>query len=277
MRIEVISPHGFCAGVERALKMAHQAIEKTGNGMAVYGLHEIVHNEMVVRELAAKGLRFVESVADVPAGATLLISAHGTSPANFRMAEVRRLRIIDATCPFVAAGHAKIRANFARGVRTVVIGTPDHAEVRGYLGEPGACLPEDVKPGERTEQIVQTTHDAGAHEGVCTATRDRQRAVREFVEMRRQSAAVGVLVVGGAKSANTRRLAEIAEQEGAHAWRIGSPDEVTTIDFEGIDILGATSGASTPESQFRAILKNVCTAGGDMVSYAPFLEEWLSG
>lgn len=253
MRIEVIEPHGFCAGVERALKMAHAAL--SGAERPVYGLHEIVHNEMVVQELAARDMRFVETVEAVPKGATILISAHGTSPATRTQAAARGLHVIDATCPFVAAAHAKIQENFAQGMRTVVVGTPDHPEVRGYLGEPGACLPEDVKPGEKTGRVVQTTLDAGAHEGVCTATHDRQQAVREFVAAcRKDTSVIGVLVIGSGKSANTRRLVEIAVQSGAKAWRVGSPEEIGTLDLSGIDVLGVTSGASTPETVLRTVL-----------------------
>ena len=251
MRVEVIEPHGFCAGVERALRLAHTTL--SDSPPPVCCLHEIVHNETVVQELAAKGMRFVESVEEVPTGAVMLISAHGTSPANRAAAERRRVKIVDATCPFVAAAHATIRTNFKKGMRTVVIGAPTHAEVRGYLGEPGACLPEDVKPGERTGRVIQTTFDAGAHDGVCTATRDRQQAVRDFVAAH-QSGAIGVLVVGSAKSANTGRLAEIAEQSGAQTWRIASSHEIKGCDFSCVDILGVTAGASTPEETLQDVL-----------------------
>lgn len=237
--------------------MAHAALSDAGEATAreVYCLHGIVHNETVVQSLAAKGMRFVESVDAVPEGAVMLISAHGTSPANRAAAESRGVRVVDATCPFVAAAHTKIRENFAAGMRTVIVGAPEHAEVRGYLGEPGACLPEDVKPGERTGRVVQTTLDAGAHEGVCTATRDRQQAVMDFIAQHRAGGqAVGVLVVGSAKSANTGRLAEIAERSGARSWRINSPDEIAAIDFAGIEMLGVTSGASTPEESLLAVL-----------------------
>jgi len=260
MKIEVLSPHGFCGGVARAIKMAQEALAacgREGNSTAtVYCLHEIVHSEPVVQELTAKGMRFVESVEEAPRGAVLLISAHGAPPAVFDEAVARGLRVIDATCPFVTENHQTIRANFAKGMRTVVVGAPDHAEVRGYLGEPGACLPEDVKPNESVGRVVQTTLDAAVQEGVCTATRDRQQAVRDFVETSR-GASVGVLVVGGAKSANTARLAEIAENGGAKAWRVSSVDEVSRLAFGTLDVLGVTSGASTPESLFQAVFRSL--------------------
>ena len=260
MKIEVLSPHGFCGGVARAIKMAQEALAahgREGNDAAtVYCLHEIVHSEQVVQELTAKGMCFVESMEEVPKGAVLLISAHGAPPAVSDEAAARGLQVIDATCPFVTENHQTIRANFAKGMRTIVVGDPDHAEVRGYLGEPGACLPEDVKPNEPVGRVVQTTLDAAAQEGVCTATRDRQQAVRDFVASAR-SASVGVLVVGGAKSANTARLAEIAENGGAKAWRVSSADEVSRLDFGALDVLGVTSGASTPESLFQAVLRSL--------------------
>ena len=260
MKIEVLSPHGFCGGVARAIKMAQEALAahgREGNDAAtVYCLHEIVHSEQVVQELTAKGMCFVESVEEVPKGAVLLISAHGAPPAVSDAAAARGLRVIDATCPFVAENHQTIRANHAKGMRTVVVGDPDHAEVRGYLGEPGACLPEDVKPNEPVGRVVQTTLDAAAQEGVCTATRDRQQAVRDFVASS-CGASVGVLVVGGAKRANTARLAEIAENGGAKAWRVSSAEEVPHLELGGLDILGVTSGASTPESLFQAVLHSL--------------------
>ena len=254
MRIEVIRPHGFCGGVDRALKMAYAALGDFPP--PVYCLHEIVHNERVVGELTARGMRFVAAVGDVPEGATLLISAHGAAPAIQAAAQARRIRVVDATCPFVAAAHHRIRANFEQGRRTVVLGDPAHAEVRGYLGEPGACLPNEVKPGEITGRVEQTTLDAAAHGGVCTATAERQQAVRAFVRAH-AGGAVGVLVVGGAKSANTGRLLEIARQEGAQAWRVASADGLASLDLSGIDILGVTSGASTPEELFTEVFSSI--------------------
>ena len=252
MRIEVIEPHGFCGGVERAIRMANALADRMKE--KVYGLHEIVHNEDVVRELTAKGMMFVD-------GAMMLVSAHGTSPVTFEEAERRGIEVVDATCPFVAAGHAKIRENFRNGMRTVVMGSATHAEVLGYLGEKGACLPEDVRPGEQTGCVVQTTLDAGEHEGVCTATRDRQAAVLRFVDSKTSEgvdvSAIGVLVVGSVKSSNTRKLAEVAERNGVKAWRIASSDALANIDFSGIEVLGVTSGSSTPEETFDSVVSKL--------------------
>lgn len=259
MRIEVIAPHGFCGGVERAVRMAHELLDRVKG--SVYGLHEIVHNESVVGELVAKGMVFVESVAEVPEGAIVLVSAHGTSPATFEEAKRRGLTVVDATCPFVLAGHAKIRENFKNGMRTVVIGKPTHAEVKGYLGEEGACLPDEVRPGERTGRVVQTTLNADEYGGVCTATHDRQLAVRRFVESQVSKglspSSVGVMVVGSSQSSNTGKLADIVERAGARSWRVAGTENVSSIDFSGIEVLGVTSGASTPEDVFDDVVRNL--------------------
>jgi 4-hydroxy-3-methylbut-2-enyl diphosphate reductase len=259
VRIEVINPHGFCGGVERAIRMANDLLDRAEG--AVYGLHEIVHNEVVVRGLTSKGMVFVESVSEVPEGATMLVSAHGTSPATFEEAEKRGIRVVDATCPFVAVGHGKIRENFRNGMRTVVIGAATHAEVRGYLGEKGACLPEDVRPGERTGRVVQTTLDSGEYEGVCTATKDRQNAVFDFVHSNVSRgvvpSAIGVLVVGSMKSSNTGRLADVASRNGAKVWRVASPDDILQVDFSGVEVLGVTSGSSTPDDVFQDVLARI--------------------
>ena len=262
MRIEVIAPHGFCGGVKRAVRMAHELLDKSKS--AVYGLHEIVHNERVVAGLVSKGMVFVESVSEVPEGATVLVSAHGTSPAVFEEAKRRRLTVVDATCPFVSAGHAKIRENFRNGMRTVIIGKPTHAEVKGYLGEEGACLPEEVRPGERTGRVVQTTLDAEEYTGVCTATRDRQQAVRRFVESEvlkgLSPSSAGVLVVGSPNSSNTKKLADIVDHMGARSWRVSGVEDIPLIDLSMIEVLGITSGASTPEDVFEAVVQRFSSA-----------------
>ncbi|MBR1921398.1 MAG: 4-hydroxy-3-methylbut-2-enyl diphosphate reductase, partial [Kiritimatiellae bacterium] len=136
MEIVVIEPHGFCAGVTAALR---KALALPAGGGAVYCLHELVHNEVVVDELKARGFAFVESIDEVPAGATVLFSAHGVSPAVRERARRRALNVVDATCPFVERVHKAARSFAERGLSVVVIGHPSHAEVRGIVGEaPGA-------------------------------------------------------------------------------------------------------------------------------------------
>lgn len=263
MRIETINPHGFCSGVDRAIRIANETLVECGR--PVYCINEIVHNGFVVAEMTSAGMVFVDSIDAVPDGATAIASAHGVAPSVFEAALARSIRMVDATCPFVSAVHRKIRENFAKGIRTAVIGEKNHAEVRGYLGEPGACLPEDVKPGEEHDTVVQTTLDSAGHKGVCTATRDRQRAVREFVARNASAGAVGVVVVGGKNSSNTKRLAEVARAEGAASWLVENEEEARGIDFGGIEALGITSGASTPEAVLQAVISAISGKRADVV------------
>ena len=229
MKITVIEPHGFCAGVTAALRKALSlATQKPNNpnnpNTSLYCLHELVHNELVVADLKTRGFVFVESVGEIPEGATVLFSAHGVSPAVRAAAAARRLRVVDATCPFVARVHAAVRDFAARGLPVVVIGNPAHAEVRGIIGEAegavvlsggqGGRLPDDLPP--RFGLVSQTTmnadevgeivaalrarYDVETMAEVCNATKVRQDAVKAF-------AGDALLVLGSANSSNTRRLA----------------------------------------------------------------------
>ena len=275
-KVEILEPHGFCSGVKAAIETALRALAVSK--MPVYCLHELVHNESVVADLQSRGMHFVDDLADVPSGATVLFSAHGVDPEVRREAARRGLKTIDATCPFVARVHRQVRDYAAKGLPIVVIGHSEHVEVRGVVGE--ACdagarvaviaAPEDVagltfNGDARIGVVCQTTLSVGAVSRVldelrarfgnvettpaseaCTATRDRQEAVRAFVAR----GGDGVLVLGSATSSNTRRLAELAESGGARAWRVATLDELDACDFTGISVLGVTSGASTPESFF---------------------------
>ena len=253
MKIEVIEPHGFCAGVTAAIR---KALSLKGT---VYCLHELVHNEIVVSDLRARGFVFVEDVREVPVGATVLFSAHGVAPAVRRAAEARRLRIVDATCPFVARVHEAAREFAAKGLPVVVIGNPAHAEVKGIVGEAeGAYVYPELPAAERIGVVSQTTMNAdevraiveslGSRHAVetmaevCNATKERQEAVRNFT-------GDALLVLGSANSSNTRRLCEVAS---CRTMRAGTLDEVKALDLSGIATLGVTSGASTPESFFNA-------------------------
>ena len=261
-------------GVRAAVEKASRTLSLS-SGKAVYCLHELVHNEQVVADLKARGMRFVESLDDVPDGATVLFSAHGVAPAVRDEAQRRGLAVVDATCPFVGRAHRAVREFAARGVPVVVVGRPEHAEVRGVMGECAdarvVSMPDDVValpfPEGPVGVVCQTTlsHDTvyavldalharyprletPAAADVCTATRDRQRAVAEFV----RGGGDGVLVLGSAGSSNTNRLVEVARAAGASfAARAGTLEEVRARDFAGVRRLGVTAGASTPEDFFR--------------------------
>lgn len=282
MKVEVLEPHGFCSGVRNAIARAEAALAKGG---MVYCLHEIVHNELVVASLRARGMVFVESLADVPDGGRVLFSAHGVSPEVRREAARKGLEVIDATCPFVARVHRQVVMFAERGLPLVVIGHAGHAEVEGVVGEAHAAgadvaivkssaevaavpFPVEGVVGvvcqtTLSSDMVRTVLEAlrmryprlettPAAE-VCTATRDRQEAVRAFVAR----GGDGVLVLGSASSSNTRRLAETAVAAGARTWCAACQDEVAACDFTGVSVLGITSGASTPEDFFAAAARVV--------------------
>lgn len=269
MRISVIEPHGFCAGVTAALRkavaVAAEAQEAAADGepRPVFCLHQLVHNEVVVNDLKNRGFSFVESVEDVPDGAVVLFSAHGVSPAVRARAAERGLGIVDATCPFVERVHRAARDFAAKGLPVVVIGNPSHAEVRGIVGEvdgarvidPSAPLPRDLPPkfglvsqttmnADEVESLVASLredHDVETMAEVCNATKVRQDAVKAF-------GGDALVVLGSANSSNTRRLCEVAK---CRTFRAGTMDEVKSLDLSGVKELGVTSGASTPESFFR--------------------------
>lgn len=259
MTIEILEPHGFCVGVTAALRKALSLRD-------VYCLHELVHNELVVADLKARGFSFVERIEDVPEGETVLFSAHGVSPAVRRKAAARRLRVVDATCPFVERVHRAARELAAKGQPVVIIGNPHHAEVIGIRGEvEGVHVYPDVpKDARRIGVVSQTTMDSDevarivadlrtrfecveTMAEVCNATKVRQDAVRNF----RGDA---LLVLGSANSSNTRRLCEIAP---CRTFRAGTLEDVDRLDLTGVQVLGVTSGASTPESFFGAALSRL--------------------
>ena len=276
MRIVVIEPHGFCAGVTNALRKAQSLLSPSApctlHPAPVYCLHELVHNELVVNDLKRLGMVFVESLNEVPEGATVLFSAHGVSPAVRAQAEERKLMVVDATCPFVEKVHKAAKKFASSGRQVVVIGNPDHAEVKGITGE---VLDSVVyNPSTRnfsTSQLTlgvvsQTTMNAdevadvveklrGEYEvetmaEVCNATKARQDAVKAFV-------GDALLVLGSVNSSNTRRLCEVAKC--AKVFRAGTLDEVKAIDFSGVSVLGVTSGASTPENFFTDVIEYLKT------------------
>ena len=268
----------MCAGVNAAIAKAL----KLRN---VYCLHELVHNEIVIGELKELGFRFVDRIEDVPMGETVVFSAHGVTPGVRELARERKLKVVDTTCPFVAKVHKAAKAFSDRGLPVVILGDPNHVEVKGIKGEirDPVCVPSpssatgagtgdldsarsarrrrfgvvsqttmNADEVERQVAELRKTYDVETMAEVCTATRDRQNAVKRFCTMQRTAAGrrVGtcaVLVLGSKTSSNSKRLKEVAEQNGAKAFLAGSMDELKAIDFNGVERLGVTSGASTPE------------------------------
>lgn len=272
MEVLVAEPHGMCSGVARALEIARQTLEQHP-GQTLWCFHELVHNEHIVAALQARGMRFVNAIAEIPEGARVLFSAHGVSPEVRQAAALRCLEIVDATCPFVAKVHAEARRYAQEGCQIALIGHKGHDEVVGILGE----APEQIAVIETCDDVralrqkvavsqvmvlSQTTISEAMYEAriadlqaagfevqfpkvldICYATRERQQAVRTLAQQ-----VDCVLVLGSRNSSNSKRLVEVAERAGCRAALIASPEELETIDLRSVQRLGLTSGASTPES-----------------------------
>jgi 4-hydroxy-3-methylbut-2-enyl diphosphate reductase len=270
MKVILAAPRGFCAGVNMAIESLDLAIRAFGTPIYVY--HEIVHNKYVVDTFRAKGAVFVDDLADVPPGATLLFSAHGVSPEVRRVARERRLRAIDATCPLVTKVHIEA-VRFAReGYTILLIGHEGHDETIGTMGEaPQAMsLVESVEDADRLEfrpdaklaYLTQTTlsvDDANRiiqrlkqrfpqlvgppKEDICYATQNRQEAVRMLAHE-----ADLVLVLGSQNSSNSQRLKEIALEAAVPAKLIDGAGDLDERWFDGVETVVITAGASAPES-----------------------------
>jgi 4-hydroxy-3-methylbut-2-enyl diphosphate reductase len=266
--VYLASPRSFCAGVERAIDVVERALERFG--APVYVRRQIVHNAHVVRDLEQRGAVFVDEVADVPDGSTLIFAAHGVSPAVRDDAARRGLSVIDATCPLVTKVHAEVRRHAGRGTTVFLIGHADHEEVEGTYGEApeSVVIVSDVDAArtvtapypERVAYAMQTTlavDEAEAiadvlrdrfpalqgprRDDICYATTNRQRAVRQIA----QDCDL-LLVVGSTNSSNSLRLVEVAERAGTRARLIDDAGELALADLAGVSRIGVTAGASAP-------------------------------
>jgi 4-hydroxy-3-methylbut-2-enyl diphosphate reductase len=279
MRILLASPRGFCAGVDRAIEIVELALRQEDR--PVYVRHEIVHNRHVVDDLRAKGASFVEDPEDAPAGAMLIYSAHGVSPAIRRRAEGQRLATIDATCPLVTKVHNEVRRMVDEGFEIVMIGHAGHVEVEGTMGQAPESMylvetVEDVgklevRNPERLGCVTQTTLSVDdtrdvmqalaerfprirlpKRDDICYATQNRQDAVKALAAQ-----ADLVLVVGAPASSNSNRLVEVAARRGVPAHLIQGADDLDPDWLEGIDCVGVTAGASTPDVLVQGVLRRL--------------------
>ena len=277
-------PRSFCAGVDRAIEIVERALEL--RGAPIYVRKQIVHNVHVVARLEQLGAVFVEELAEVPIGATVVFSAHGVSPDVRRQADDRRLDVIDATCPLVAKVHAEARRFAARGDSIVLIGHAGHEEVEGTLGEAPEQItlvqsPEDaasveLPDPEHVSYLTQTTLAVDEAEAVvdelrkryptlasppaddiCYATHNRQQALREVAHDSDL-----VLVVGSATSSNSKRLVEVAERAGTRARLIDDAGDVRLAWLDGVRTVGLTAGASAPDRLVREIVNSLRDLGG---------------
>jgi 4-hydroxy-3-methylbut-2-enyl diphosphate reductase len=267
-RVLLASPRGYCAGVERAVDTVERALKLYG--APVYVRKQIVHNSHVVEALRARGAIFVESVEDVPQGATLVFSAHGIAPAVRDAARARGLVSIDATCPLVTKVHTQARRYAARGYRLVFIGHAGHEEVEGTTGEapdrivlvesvadvealdlppgPLAYITQTTLSVDETREIIGALRrrfpqiEGPAKEDICYATTNRQHAVKELaheVEL--------LLVIGSRNSSNSKRLVEVARSAGVESHLVDDVGEIDEQWLAGVETAGITSGASAPE------------------------------
>jgi len=277
------NPRGFCAGVDRAIEIVERAL--TLHGAPIYVRHEIVHNKFVVDDLRSKGAVFIEDLADVPAGATLVFSAHGVSKAVRLEAAKRGFHVFDATCPLVKKVHVEVMKRRNEGFEIVMIGHDGHPEVEGTMGqsEEGMYLVEteedvaklQIAGNGKLTYVSQTTlsvddcqkvidalkrkfpHIVGPkQDDICYATQNRQDAVKFMapqVEL--------VIVVGSRTSSNTNRLRELAALLGCETYQVDSAAEVDPAWLKGKKRVGVTSGASAPEVLVRDVIAKLKALG----------------
>jgi 4-hydroxy-3-methylbut-2-en-1-yl diphosphate reductase len=295
MEVLLANPRGFCAGVDRAIEIVERALEM--HGAPIYVRHEIVHNRFVVDGLRAKGAVFVEELAEVPAGATVIYSAHGVSQAVRREAEARGLKVFDATCPLVTKVHVEVERMRSAGREIVMIGHRGHPEVEGTMGQSAGGMylverPEDVaslrvKDENNMAFVTQTTlsvDDAQQtilalkarfpsivgpkKDDICYATQNRQDAVKALA---RQSDVV--IVVGSPNSSNSNRLREVAENQGVAAFMVDNAMELDPAWILGKTVVGVTAGASAPEILVQQVIERLRELGAARVTPLQGIEE----
>ena len=281
--VVLAEPRGFCAGVDRAIEIVERALLKFG--APIYVRHEIVHNTFVVDSLKAKGAVFIENLDEVPAGATLVFSAHGVSKSVRDEAQRRGFRIFDATCPLVTKVHVEVAKLHKEGYDFIMIGHKGHPEVEGTMGQldGGIYLVDDVADvealvlpqTERLAVVTQTTlsvDDAAEilaavkrrfpkvrepkKQDICYATQNRQDAVKVLAP----SVDV-VIVVGSPTSSNSNRLQELAQRLGTPAYMVDQPDDLQAEWLEGKRRVGLTAGASAPDILVRQVIERLRSLG----------------
>ncbi len=295
VEILLAQPRGFCAGVDRAIEIVERALEKFG--APIYVRHEIVHNTFVVNDLKAKGAIFIEELADVPPGSTLVFSAHGVSKAVQAEAQARGFEVFDATCPLVTKVHVEVAKLAKEGYEFIMIGHKGHPEVEGTMGqlEHGIHLVEDVadvanaNPTQTAKLAVvtQTTLSVDDAAEITAAVRKRFPNVREpkqqdicYATQNRQDAVkmlspqVDVMVVvGSPTSSNSNRLAELARKLGVDSYMVDSAQELRPEWLAGKSRVGLTAGASAPEVLVKEVIDRIRALGAVSVRRMTGTEE----
>ena len=275
MKVYVGVPRGFCAGVVRAIDVVELALQRFEP--PIYVKHQIVHNPYVVKSLEDKGAITVEDVDEIPEGSTVVFSAHGSPPEDFKKAAARNLNVIDATCPLVTKVHNEAHKYAREGRRLVLVGHRGHQEVKGTMGQESMHLVDerdemdlpDWEPDKPIAVLTQTTlsvddtqkaideikakfTDVLVRNDLCYATTNRQTAVKQLCRL-----VDLVLVIGAPESSNCNRLREVAETSGVTAYMINGPEELDLAWLDGVDNVGITSGASTPDYLVQAVIEAI--------------------
>lgn len=288
MQVLLANPRGFCAGVDRAIEIVERALEL--HGAPIYVRHEVVHNKFVVNNLRNKGAVFVEELAEVPAGSTVIFSAHGVSQDVRREADQRGLKVFDATCPLVTKVHVEVAKMRERGREIIMIGHRGHPEVEGTMGQSAGGMhlvegPDDVAglavaDEDNLAYVTQTTlsmDDAARtvaalkkrfprvvgpkKDDICYATQNRQDAIKTLAQR-----CDVVIVVGSPNSSNSNRLREVAEQQGVPAYMVDNAGELQPQWVADKECVGVTAGASAPEVLVQAVVERLRALGADQVS-----------
>src|SRR5579864_7363598 len=288
MQVLLANPRGFCAGVDRAIDIVERAVELFGP--PIYVRHEVVHNRHVVERLRALGAVFVDELHEVPAGGTVIFSAHGVSNAVEEEAKNRALTVFNATCPLVTKVHMEVQRYAREGRDVILIGHAGHPEVEGTMGRFDASfggrilLVENtadaaalaVRDPQRLAFVTQTTLSVDdtaeivatlrgrfpelatpRREDICYATQNRQDAVKKLLEQ-----CDVLLVVGSRTSSNSNRLRELADRAGVPGYLIDGPEDLRREWFEGRRAVGVTAGASAPELLVRQVIEQLVRWGG---------------
>ena len=295
MRVILAQPRGFCAGVIRAIDIVEQALAKFG--APVYVRHEIVHNRHVVENLRAKGARFVEHLAEVPAGAITIFSAHGVARRVEDEAQARGLRVLDATCPLVEKVHGQGKRYVAQGRVVILVGHAGHPEVEGTMGQiagpallvqnerdvaelklaadtPVAYITQTTLSVDDTREVINALERRFSDivgpdvDDICYATQNRQSAVRDLAKV-----ADVLLVVGAKNSSNSNRLREIGAEVGVPSYLIADGDELEPAWVRDAAVVGITAGASAPEELVEHVIAALRRLGPVEVSVLPGIEE----
>ncbi|MDO4427633.1 MAG: 4-hydroxy-3-methylbut-2-enyl diphosphate reductase [Moraxella sp.] len=290
MQILLANPRGFCAGVDRAIAIVNEALNRFNP--PIYVRHEVVHNKFVVEDLASRGAIFVEELDEVPDGAIVIFSAHGVSKAVEDEAQRRALTVFDATCPLVTKVHIEVNKFAKTGMDAILIGHAGHPEVEGTMGrfdpqfggrihlveDVGDVAKLDLPSDSELAFVTQTTLsmddtaevinalkdkfpkiNAPRKDDICYATQNRQDAVKDLAKLCQV-----VLVVGSPNSSNSNRLRELAERLGAKAFLIDNAREMDKSWFDGVETVGVTAGASAPEILIKEVLDTLQAWGGQI-------------